>query len=870
MIYCRNFVADKTSIAMNDEQQLTFQLGITSVPSDATCDDNGLAECIGMVYDEGEHRVIQKPVVSFTVTSGHTLLYIHKIVTTENKITMGPSYALYCNGTSMNFTASSANVMIESVGNTLIIKDGDKINYFLWNPSTSSYNYLGDSLPEVELKFSLQNASSPRSSRKEHGDCMYFSGDNPYPRDQSAYNELVVGLYEKNKRTIFRNACFVNPFFIRYALELFDGSYTHVSPPILMLPSVHQNSYAYYFNGEALKDVTLYTEFCYLRYEWMNPSQDLTPWKDIIKNVVVFATDEIDVYDLAEDQIPQSKLDYNQQDKVWRDGVYYTLSEALSKYRTSNTYGSQTVGAYFLPLTKQSATEIKNNLEKARIFYKIFSAGTSPSSGKISASSRIEKYTLENITEQERLPDDYYSHCPLSGDIFTYNNRLLLSHVKRGFYKGAGHFTSYEQSAQQNWAIDVTINTPSGNKTVRRLVTTNEHIGSYYFYYPDPRATQAKIYCGSSLVYTLNLKEHPGLNGAYWFGNLPSSEIADVTGSGTPSAGTDPDKEVFSNQVWVSEVNNPFVFKAEGNITVGNGSIIGLSSLTQALSQGQFGQYPLIIFSTDGIWAASTGSTGLFTAVHPMSREVALLNNPCITQTDGAVFFASKKGLMVVVGNEVKCVSEQLGGAVAVLDNQSESFVKFLTSAVVAYDYRDSLLWIMKDNGTMAWIYSIKSGAFAHYELEGPGEGQSAVDINVVNNYPDSLIQIGTDVYSLTGRPDINEDGTTTVVNNENVFTPNTYSASLVTRAMKFGNGIALKNIMRMKQVMQLHGENGALSVRILAKNELSDVWHELSHLRGTPWKYYQLRYTFTDLLATDRFGGTMLITQTRRTNKLR
>jgi hypothetical protein len=43
-----------------------------------------------------------------------------------------------------------------------------------------------------------------------------------------------------------------------------------------------------------------------------------------------------------------------------------------------------------------------------------------------------------------------------------------------------------------------------------------------------------------------------------------------------------------------------------------------------------------------------------------------------------------------------------------------------------------------------------------------------------------------------------------------------------------------------------------------------------LHSLRGTPWKYYKFRFTFTNLIATDRFAGTMLITQERRTDKLR
>ena len=43
------------------QQQLLFDKGITNVPSDVLCSDNTLAESVGMVYDNGEHRVIQKP-----------------------------------------------------------------------------------------------------------------------------------------------------------------------------------------------------------------------------------------------------------------------------------------------------------------------------------------------------------------------------------------------------------------------------------------------------------------------------------------------------------------------------------------------------------------------------------------------------------------------------------------------------------------------------------------------------------------------------------------------------------------------------------------------------------------------------------------
>ena len=176
----------------------------------------------------------------------------------------------------------------------------------------------------------------------------------------------------------------------------------------------------------------------------------------------------------------------------------------------------------------------------------------------------------------------------------------------------------------------------------------------------------------------------------------------------------------------------------------------------------------MLVFSDEGIWALSVASTGYYDSIHPMSREVCN-NTSSITQTDGAVFFSSEKGLMVVVGNQVKCVSEQLNGreidGSALGEISMGNFHDYLKGSFIAYDYRDSLLWIFNPgitNNHYCYIYSIKSGTFGKYYF-----GKLEVINNVVNFYPDYLLQgIGT-VYSLNNRPNINLDGKE--VTNENV-----------------------------------------------------------------------------------------------------
>jgi hypothetical protein len=85
---------------------------------------------------------------------------------------------------------------------------------------------------------------------------------------------------------------------------------------------------------------------------------------------------------------------------------------------------------------------------------------------------------------------------------------------------------------------------------------------------------------------------------------------------------------------------------------------------------------------------------------------------------------------------------------------------------------------------------------------------------------------------------------------------------------MKFENGLALKSIMGIKHIHDMN-KDATLTLQISASNNLKN-WVTLNSLRGTPWKYYRFKYNFANLKATDRFAGTVIITQERRTDKLR
>ena len=257
----------------------------------------------------------------------------------------------------------------------------------------------------------------------------------------------------------------------------------------------------------------------------------------------------------------------------------------------------------------------------------------------------------------------------------------------------------------------------------------------------------------------------------------------------------------------------------------------------------------MLVFTSEGVYGLSVNSEGLYSASYPISREVCNDDSPIIP-TDKLIFFASKKGLMATSGGTVACMSEQIRGRITRNFSQfvGESFLKFLEGSIIAYDYRDSLLRIFKPGQTHHYIYNMVDKTFAMVN--------DGIDVKAaVNNYPDNLIQDKDgNVYSLIGKPDINDD-------------ENAYSGSFVTRPLKLGGSLSLKSLRAIKNLVD--SDNGKVKLEIWGSNDCKH-WQKLSSIYGKPWKYFTFKYNITDFKATDSFAGSIVEIQTRREDKMR
>lgn len=336
-----------------------------------------------------------------------------------------------------------------------------------------------------------------------------------------------------------------------------------------------------------------------------------------------------------------------------------------------------------------------------------------------------------------------------------------------------------------------------------------------------------------------------------------------------------------------SPYGNPFSLNTISNIRVGNGEIIGVSTSAKALSQGQFGQFPLYAFCTDGVYALEVASDGSFSATNPISRDVC--NNPdSITQIDGAVVFTTDQGLKMIQGSDVVLLSGGLEGHNvnerdyfgegfftsfgdgyeaydSMVVQEIRDFRVILKTCRIAYDYTNQLLRIFpkREDGVgdtvpyKYYVYSFETSEFSsvvgdEFAEKDEEEKMLYKEVSaVIADYPSSIVQIGDKLY----RPmETERDGV--------------QRGLLLTRPLAFDSPFAPKKLHDLRlQYSNFTGESKC-KVILYASND-GKKWTMLKSLRGGSYKYFRIAVV-TKLSDADALTGTIVRYELERTNKLR
>ena len=849
-----------------EELNITYT-GITQATSDLDCRDGELSLSHNLIQQNGAMRPIVLPQAQFTLTEGERLVYVHSLSGYKNYLYTTSAGLLKAfrldDGVRTDYgfaydigTDTEVN-QIQSIGNTVIVLASDSIHYILFNDD--DYKYLGNKLPELGMNFGLYGTENEAEIAVDFStnkiDFNQYGPEGiaviPDESSEQIYSQ-VIGTINKMVSDAKDAGQFVHPFLVRYAYNTISG-YTMQSPPVLMLPNTRRFPAMPIFDrteesgGGVLKSFKTTAKFysATLHY-WASREaiEALGEWKDIILGIDVFVSDPIQElvdtphgwglsYGAAPGQI-NLRYDFG--------GGYLTLSpEGVYAYTGSPVSG--TIPALFPPrLGDESFAE---RVKATSVFWKVKSIA--PDEVEEEGYVDIDGSVLQNLGTQETLPDDYCSHDVLSaGSAFVYNSRLNLSNVgRKPFVPPVKQLVTYVDAPEQSdeatlYSYRATVFIKSGLSTVQAQSDPSTLAElAWWVYYPNPNAYRMVIERerdGVKQWADLTLTEHTGLNGAYYYtrGYIPFGDTQPDLPAGTDDTIREP------NKIYTSEAANPFYFPLGGINTVGTGQIVGISSTTRALSQGQFGQFPLLVFATDGIWAMEVSDTGLYSVRQPISRDVC--SNPAsITQTDGAVVFVSGKGVMVADGSRVDMLSAELDGpsfspqSVARLSDilskeglteelgQMGAAKDFFQLCRVAYDYPNAKLIFFIPDKKIAWVYSLNSRTWA--TMTG-GIRQAVTD------YPGCYLQM--------------HDGRVLDISTKQNFDDaRQVKTLLLTRPLKLGD-LGLKTVNAVIQRGQLAAREGAVilfashdGLRYVPIGSAAGI--RLSRLQGSPYRYFRL-----------------------------
>lgn len=929
--------------------------GYSANPSDYECTDGELAMALGIVPEDGALKPVMPPEIVLRLNSGEKLLYIHTtseythyIIYNEQSYSLSSIDKNYTNNRKSIGTLSGIT-HCNAVGNTLLAFSGSGINYYLWKDG--AYLSLGDHIPDVEISFglvghprlfSLSDESKSTFTISFNGiaeDAIYneFSEDN-----KTRITEQVMAKVNKfiAQETVNKGRfCF--PFFVRYALRLYDGSLVCHSAPILMNPTTinapvvlwkrvsGKKSYT-----DAVLDIMLVAAT--LDYSIIRTMDYymLEDWTDIIKSVDVFISKPIYTFDQEGkvtsfqdtdnfdtvfvgrlfSNIRPTTTSYNGSPKEDSLLGRYTSSDFLDAYMEwsySNIYAmyysaDRTYPSGTLHLPEFSEGKVRETIENTSTFYKLCSVEINDMLDSLSGRKDIvvdDEY-LQSLVAREVMTDDYLTRDKLYAKYsFAYNSRLNLSGLERKPFSGfmAQSMFAYCTNAAYSWqmgenntltitpgvfdhdqySIDVYIKEDGKNYIVKsgayyldmRYISTflspemTNASGTYlrkrswgtYFFYPNINAYRMIIYNYSAACYVIDLKPHEFLNGA--FAKIDYNIVRQKNFSTIPYVVSSNNNILMSNKIYTSEVNNPFYFPLLGINTVGTGEIMGICSAAKALSQGQFGQFPLYAFSTEGVWALEVSSTGTYSARQPITRDVCI-NPDSITQIDDAVLFATDRGIMLISGSTVQCVSDRLKAEevfniqelpkadkiIGIYNEKADMnekvpvsiallpFIDFLKDCRMVYDYTNQRIIVYNPEVEYAYVYSLKSKLWGMIHSDITGN---------VNSYPEALAMAEKSI-AVSG-----DDGKVTfgqypVLVNFSKTTADSVAMLMITRPFSLGDPKMLKTIDTIIQRGMFKSDH--VSQVLYGSNDLYNwhaVWSSVDKymrgFRGTPYKAYRL-----------------------------
>lgn len=593
-------------------------------------------------------------------------------------------------------------VEFNQLNNILLIKGDDFISKAVFEDE--AYNVAILELPDIpDLGITL-NADIP----PDRNEFTPLNIHTDKYEEMEAAREMIRGLINKEKS---KYPEYMEGYvFLCTTYQLFDGSETKPSTPILIkvgeyVPGlIGAESEPQYDSSDSNVTARIRVGDMKLQKLRVKVVNDLPEkYKDMVTKVNIYATPACSFYDMDEISPENVKKETATQNNI---------------------------------VVKEK--ELKPAEVEKLLFFKVGSVDATEESS--------EMFTVKNatLTTNETMPVDASGWINTTGDMFIYNNRLHLYNTSQQLVESRmlGYSwqvrSSFNQQGDRREMTAFVYLKVNGKKLVMRydcMCTSPAGLIIEFplvLTFPDARAYQIEFYDRHHHCTPVTVKLKPSATYNFAFGFPEKTTILLTTDT------SNPDFPAVSNQITdtmnlvVSEILNPYYFPPEHSYLM-PGEIINLAVNTEQISTSQIGQFPLYVFTTEGIYALQVGDGKiLYSNIIPISAELAIKGSH-VLQTKYGVIFATDKGLKLIAGQQVVDFSEPMNGEIDLdirnTPHYSEAndntksynvmpyisavpFSEYVRQTVMGYDIAEDEVIISNNRYNYSYVFSLKTNTW--------------------------------------------------------------------------------------------------------------------------------------------------------------
>lgn len=188
--------------------------------------------------------------------------------------------------------------------------------------------------------------------------------------------------------------------------------------------------------------------------------------------------------------------------------------------------------------------------------------------------------------------------------------------------------------------------------------------------------------------------------------------------------------------VW-SEPLRPLDLPAANVAFVGEGEddpIMGLSSTAQPVSEGQYGDYPLLVLCRHSIWGAQAADDPFIQGVSPITADMGIVGRSAYVNANGPIIAATGRGVVELTPNLERYLSTSLHDETFLSALGPDTLANFFTS-------EDGRREVWVDDGSDTYIFSIADEAWSSLPVSRSDRQRVDDDLYGVNG--GALVQEG-------------------------------------------------------------------------------------------------------------------------------